>query len=38
MLEPPDQLRLRLENTRVQFRFGVGQPGGKKLVFVADSE
>src|SRR5688572_7410173 len=38
VFEPPDQFGLRLENTRVQFRFGTGQPGGEKLVFVADCE
>src|SRR5918998_1115772 len=38
LFEPPDQLGPRLENPRVQFRFGLRQPGGEKLVLVAQSE
>jgi hypothetical protein len=38
VLESPDQLRARPDNTRVQFRIGVGQPRGEELVVILDTE
>jgi hypothetical protein len=38
VLESPDQLKPRPDNTRVQFRIGVGQPGGEELVVILDTE